>query len=84
MANLIFTPIQVGLKSLPLAAVDILIVLRTVILMMIVVWRHYRWVALDQLPYFVWVSLVTVQKLNITRMTLQGWFDVADNSVDHH
>lgn len=68
VSNLIFTPIQFGLRNLPLAAVDILIVWATIIWMMIAVWRHYRWVALAQVPYFAWVSLATVLQLSITAM----------------
>jgi tryptophan-rich sensory protein len=45
VANLIFTPIQFGMRNLPLAAVDILIVWGTIIWMSVVIWRHYRWVA---------------------------------------
>jgi translocator protein len=36
--------------------------------MMVAVWRHYRWVAVAQVPYFVWVSLATVLQLSITAM----------------
>ena len=68
VANLIFTPIQFGLRNLPLAAVDIVIVWATIIWMVIAVWRHYRLVALAQVPYFVWVSLATVLQLSITAM----------------
>ena len=57
VANLIFTPIQFGMRNLPLAAVDILVVWATIIWCVIAVWRHYRWVAIAQVPYFVWVSL---------------------------
>lgn len=35
---------------------------------MIAVWRHYRWVAVAQVPYFMWVSLATVLQLSITAM----------------
>lgn len=66
VANLIFTPIQFGLRNLPLAALDILIVWATIIWMMVAVWNHYRWVALAQVPYFVWVSIATVLQLSIT------------------
>ena len=68
VANLIFTPIQFGMRNLPLAAVDILIVWATIVWMVIAVWRHYRWVALAQIPYFVWVSLATVLQLSMTAM----------------
>lgn len=68
VSNLIFTPIQFGLRNLPLAAVDILIVWATIIWMMVAIWRHYRWVAVVQVPYFVWVSLATVLQMSITAM----------------
>ena len=68
VANLIFMPIQFGMRNLPLAAVDILIVWTTIIWMVIAVWRYYRWVAVAQVPYFVWVSLATVIQLSITAM----------------
>ena len=66
VANLIFTPIQFGMRSLPLAAVDILVVWATIIWCVIAVWPHFRWVAIAQVPYFVWVSLATVLQLSIT------------------
>ena len=66
VANVIFTPIQFGLRNLTLAAVDILIVWTTIIWLAVVIWRQYRWVSLAQIPYFVWVSLATVLQLSIT------------------
>jgi len=68
VANLIFTPIQFGMRNLPLAAVDILVVWCTIVWMMLAVWPHYRWVAAAQVPYFVWVSIATVLQLLITSM----------------
>jgi tryptophan-rich sensory protein len=70
VVNLIFTPIQFGMRNLPLASVDILIVWATIIWMVVVVWRHSRWVAVAQGPYFVWVSIATVLQLSITAMNL--------------
>lgn len=67
-ANLIFTPIQFGLRNMPLAALDILVVWGTILWMMAVVWRHHRWVAVAQVPYLIWVSLATVLQLSITVM----------------
>jgi tryptophan-rich sensory protein len=64
--NLIFTPILFGLRNLPLATVDIFIVWGTIIWMSCAVWRHQRWVALAQLPYFTWVSIATVLQVSIT------------------
>lgn len=67
-ANLIFTPILFGMRNLPLASLDILIVWITIELSAIAVWRYYRWVALAQFPYFVWVSIASVLQLSITWM----------------
>ena len=68
IANLLFTPIQFGMRNLPLAAVDILIVWGTILWMLPAIWKHYRWVAVAQLPYLVWVSLATILQLSITLM----------------
>ena len=68
VANLMFTPIQFGLRNLPLASIDILLVWGTLLWMMLAIWRHYRWVAVAQMPYFVWVSIATVLQLAITGM----------------
>jgi len=68
VANLIFTAIQFGMRNLPLAAADILIVWGTIVWMMLAVWPQYRWVAAAQVPYFIWVSIATVLQLAITWM----------------
>lgn len=68
VANLIFTPIQFGLRNLPLATADILIVWVTIIWMIVVAWKHFKWVSLAQIPYFVWVSLATILQVSITVM----------------
>ncbi len=66
VANLSFTPIQFGMRNLPLAALDILIVWGTIVWMIVAIWRYYRWVSLAQIPYFVWVSIATFLQLSIT------------------
>lgn len=65
-ANLAFTPIQFGLRNLPLAAIDIAIVWGTILWMILAVRSSYRWVALAQIPYLVWVSIATVLQWSIT------------------
>ena len=65
-ANLLFMPIFAGLRSLPLAAADILVVWATIVWTMAAAWNRFRWVSLAQIPYFVWVSLATVIQLSIT------------------
>ena len=48
MANVAFTPIQFGLRNMPLASVDILIVWGSILWMMWAVWPRYRWVTLGR------------------------------------
>jgi tryptophan-rich sensory protein len=68
LANLLFMPIFAGLRNVPLACVDILIVWATIIWCVVAVWRHYRWIAVAQVPYLLWVSIATVIQLSITWM----------------
>lgn len=64
--NLLFTPIQFGLQNNTLAAVDILLVLGTLVWAMVAIWRHARWITYAQIPYLLWVSFATVLQLSIT------------------
>jgi benzodiazapine receptor len=68
IANLLFMPFFSGLRNVPLAAIDIVIVWATIIWMSLVIWKHYKWVAVAQVPYFVWVSIATVLQLSMTWM----------------
>ena len=64
--NLIFTPIQFGLKNNYLAALDILLVLGTLIWAMILIYPHMKWVAMMNIPYLVWVCIATVLQFSVT------------------
>ena len=64
--NLIFTSIQFGLKNNYLAALDILLVLGTLIWAMIVIYPHAHWIAYLQIPYLIWVSFATILQLTVT------------------
>ncbi len=66
IANAAFTPVQFGLNNLPLASVVIVIVLVTIVWAMVAIWPHYKWVALMQIPYLLWVSFATVLQFTIT------------------
>lgn len=68
VTNVIFTPILFGMRNLPLAAIDILLVWGSIIWMSLMIWKHCKWVAVAQVPYFVWVSIATVLQLSITWM----------------
>lgn len=64
--NLLFTPIQFGLRNNELALVDIILVLATLIWAMKVIYKVKREIALAQIPYLLWVSFATLLQLNIT------------------
>lgn len=64
--NLAYTPIQFGLQNNVLATLDILLVLTTLIWLMLEIWRKYKWVAIANTPYLLWVSFATVLQITIT------------------
>ncbi len=64
--NFIFSPIQFGLKSNALAAVDILLVLITLVWAMVAIYPYVKWITYMQIPYLLWVSFATVLQLTIT------------------
>lgn len=64
--NFSFTTLQFGLKNNFLSAVDILLVLGTIIWMIIIIYPHSRWIAYAQIPYLLWVVFATVLQLTIT------------------
>ncbi|HRH27019.1 MAG TPA: tryptophan-rich sensory protein [Parcubacteria group bacterium] len=67
--NFIFTPIQFGLRNNLLAAVDILLVVGTLVWAMYSVWYHapnIRWVVYANIPYLLWGTFATVLQLTVT------------------
>ncbi|HBD24430.1 MAG: TspO protein [Candidatus Zambryskibacteria bacterium RIFOXYD1_FULL_40_13] len=64
--NFIFSPIQFQLQDNLLAAIDILLVLATLVWAMIAIFPHARWITYIQIPYLIWVSFATVLQLTIT------------------
>ncbi len=67
--NLAFTPIQFGLKNNLLAALDILLVVGTLIWALVAVWHAspaLRWVVYANIPYLLWGIFATVLQMTIT------------------
>ncbi|MEI7689451.1 MAG: TspO/MBR family protein [Candidatus Saccharibacteria bacterium] len=67
--NFAFTPIQFGLRNNLLAAIDILLILGTLVWAMISIWQSaptFGWVALVNIPYLIWVLFATTLQLTIT------------------
>jgi len=66
ISNFTFTYFQFGLKNNYLAALDILIVLVTLIWSALAIYPYSRWIAYIQIPYMLWVSFATILQLTIT------------------
>lgn len=64
--NILFTPLQFGLKNNLLASIDILLVLGTLIWMLFAIFPHAKWVVYANIPYLLWVSFATVLQLTVT------------------
>ena len=67
--NFAFIPIQFGLEKNLLAAVDILLVLGTLVWALYAIWHtssKLRWVVYANIPYLLWVTFATYLQLTIT------------------
>lgn len=64
--NFSFTYFQFGLKNNYLAAVDILLVLATLVWALVAIYPRIKWIALANIPYLLWVSFATVLQLTVT------------------
>lgn len=66
LSNAAFTPLQFGLQNNLLAAIDIFIVLGTLLWALYVIYPYAPWVAYVNIPYLLWVSFATVLQVSIT------------------
>jgi translocator protein len=66
--NLIFTPIQFGLKNNVLALLDILLVLLTLVWLMNAILPYFPIVAYANIPHLLWVLFATVLQATITSL----------------
>jgi tryptophan-rich sensory protein len=67
--NLAFSPIQFGLKNNLFAAVDILLVLFTLVWALYAIWHfspNLRWIVYVNIPYLLWGTFATCVQLTIT------------------
>jgi len=64
--NLIFTPIQFGLQNNYLAAVDITLVVGTLVWALVAIFPYTKWVAYINLPYLLWGLFATSVQFTIT------------------
>ncbi|HRY31102.1 MAG TPA: tryptophan-rich sensory protein [Candidatus Paceibacterota bacterium] len=68
--NFAFSSIQFGLQNNFLAAINILLVLFTLIWALKIIYPRVRWIALVNVPYLIWVSFATVLQLTVTYLNL--------------
>jgi tryptophan-rich sensory protein len=66
--NALFTPLQFGLQNNLLAAIDIALVLGTLIWALVAIYPYMKWVAFVNIPYLAWVCIATVLQVTITRL----------------
>ncbi len=66
IANALFTPLQFGLQSNLLAAIDIVVVLGSLIAALYFIYPYAPWVTYANIPYLLWVSFATVLQFTIT------------------
>ena len=64
--NFVFTPIQFGLQNNLLAAMDILLVLSTLVWAKKAIWPYRRWIVYVNIPYLMWVSFAAVLQFTVT------------------
>lgn len=64
--NFVFTPIQFGLQNNFLAAIDISLVLLTLVWSLVSIFSYSPWVSYINIPYLLWVSFATILQFTIT------------------
>lgn len=64
--NVAFSPLQFGLQNNLLAAIDVVLVLVTLIWALILIYRPMRWVFWANVPYLAWVTFATILQLTVT------------------
>ena len=66
--NFAYTFIQFKLRNFTLAAIDVLLVLATLVWALIEVYPIVHWVAYINVPYLIWVCFASLLQLTVTAM----------------
>lgn len=66
IASLIFFPLQIKLKNLFLANLDIAIIFSTIVAQIVLAGRYSDSLALMQVPHLIWVSIAAVLQFSVT------------------
>ncbi len=68
ISNLLYTPVNFGLKNLGAATIIIYLILATTIWAMVAIWKYSRPVTYMYIPYVLWVSFATILQTTVWRM----------------
>ncbi len=63
--NLLYTPVNFGLKDLGAATVIVYLILATTIWAMIAIWKYSRPVTYMYVPYVLWVAFATILQTTV-------------------
>ncbi len=66
--NILFTPIQFGLKNNVLALLDIMLVLLTLVWLMTAIYPYFPIVAYANIPHLLWVLFATFLQATMTKL----------------
>ncbi len=66
--NVLFTPIQFGLKNNFLSMIDVILVTGTLVWVMVAIFPYVHWVAYANIPYLAWTTFASILQITITWM----------------
>lgn len=69
--NLLFTPIQFGLKNNLLACIDIILTLGTLVWAVVAIYPFTSWISYINIPYVLWGTFATILQITITILNLK-------------
>lgn len=64
--NLLFTPVQFGLRNFVLASIVVSLVFLTALWLCIALWPHSKLVSGLLMPYVLWTAIATVLQISLT------------------
>ncbi|MCB9806020.1 tryptophan-rich sensory protein [Candidatus Nomurabacteria bacterium] len=70
IGNFIFSPIQFGLQNNVLAMIDILLIITTLAIFEIKIWKYSKVIFWLLIPYLLWGAFATVLQISITFLNL--------------
>jgi tryptophan-rich sensory protein len=66
--NFSFTYVQFSLRDHYLAAIDVVLILVTLIWAMIAIYPYTKWIVFVDIPYLLWVIFATALQFSITKL----------------